>query len=208
MAGLPFKSGLVPVNKGGAGVVQGAFETFQTSVAAPAMYTGDIVALSPNGQVVLATSAGQDVLGVVAGFFWVDPTTKQPVESRYKIASVSSAAGLYNGIRFAAGKAGPGVKVITDENQLYAVKATTSVAVTKLGDKIKWQRTAGSNVTGQSDGTVSAGTPTSVMILRVAGVYRAQEIAYTSAIGKLTVDNDWGVDDTVILVKLDDEVRL
>lgn len=203
MAGLPYKAGLIPVNKGGKGQVQGALESFQTSVAAPAMYSGDPVAISPNGMVVLATSAGQNLLGVIEGFFWIDPTSKQPTESRYKSASVSSANGLYNGIRFKSGAGGPGVKVITDTEQLYAVKATTSVAITKLGDKIAWVRTGGSTVTGQSNGAVSIATPTSVMFLRVKGVLRAQE-----NVSGATVDNDWGVDDTVVLVELDDAVRL
>ena len=210
MAGLPYKTGLNPVNRGGNGVVQGILRVAQTSVAAPAMFKGDPLAISPNGAVVLAVSSGQQIIGVAQGFFWLDPTTGQPVESRHKPASTSSRAGLYDGIRFKAGAAtaGAAVRYIDDLDQEYAVRATTSVAVAKLGDKMAWVRTGGSTTTGQSNGKVSIQTPTSAMFLRVAGVLRAQENIITSALGQATVDNDWGTTSTVVIVKIADTVGL
>jgi hypothetical protein len=202
MAGLPLKEGLNPVNRDGAAAYTGGFATYQTSVGAPAMFSGDPVAASPTGKVVLATSAGQNILGVAVGYFWVDPTSKTPVESNHKPASTSSQTGIYQGINF-TDDAGPGVKVITDLNQMYAIKSTTSVPATALKDKIQFVRTGGNTTTGRSNGQVSISTPVSTDILRVEGVMRAQE--YVSG---GTVDNNWNVANTVVLVRLSDKVEL
>jgi len=98
MAGLPFKKGLVPVQNGKGAPYNGGFDVFQTSVGSGAIYHGDLVFLTANGYAIAPTSSNYptsttQLLGVAVGSFWIDPTSKLPVEQRYKPASTSSAPG-------------------------------------------------------------------------------------------------------------------
>lgn len=205
MAGLQYKKGLVPVQNGNAGAWTGGFEVFQTSVGSGAIFAGDPVFRTANGFVIAPTSTNfptstTELAGVAIGAFWIDSTSKQPVEKLYKPASTSSAVGKYNGIHFKSGAGGPGIKVITDRDVVYGIKALASVAIAKLGDRLEFRVSAGSTTTGRSGGRCSiAGGVTD--ILRCVGVLRADEFGITSTTGGTNV-NDWAAPETVVLVKL------
>lgn len=203
MAGIPYKNGFNPVSLDGAVKYTGSQRIFQTSVAAGAIFAGDPVFLNANGNVeagVTPTST-TNCIGVAVGGFWIDPTTKQPVESRYIPANTSSAAGVYNGINFTA-DAGPGVKVVlAGDEQVFAVKSENSVARSAIGDRISLATSAGNTATGQTGTRVSAAT-NAVSPVVVADVLRADEYLATPSSAGGTAVNDWNAPETVILVKL------
>jgi len=205
MAGIPFKSGLVPVNYGKAADYSAAVNTYRVAAGyATAIFSGAPVAVSTNGYATIATSAthGQAVIGVCQGAFWIDPTTKKPVESRYLPAGTSSASGSYNGVNFGA-NAAPAIKVIDDLDQVYAIKCVSSIAIAKLNDNLGISPTAatgGNTVTGQSSVKAStAGDADS--LLQCVGVFKADEFITATSAGGSGV-NDWGAPNTVVLVKL------
>ena len=201
MAGVPFKNGFNPVGLDGSAKFSGAIRTYQTSVAAGAIFAGDPVFLNANGNVEagIAPTSASNVIGVAVGGFWIDPTTKQPVESKFIPANTSSASGTYNGINFTA-DAGPGVKVVPSSDNLFAVKALSSVQRVAVGDRLEIVNSAGNTATGISGARVSiAGAVTDPVV--VHGVFRTTEYAGTSTTGISTV-NDWGAPETVLIVSL------
>ena len=200
MAGLPFKKGLNPVSYGKAADYSAAVRSYQTSTGNSAIYAGDPVRLTATGLVELATSATEDVLGVAVGGFWFDATSKKPVESRHVPANTSSANGVYNGVRFKAGAAGAGVRVIADLDQVYAIKFTTSVPQTALSDNADIVGSGGSTVTGQTSVAASIGGDAD-SLLEIIGVLKSEEFVTASAGGGTGV-NDWDSPETVALVKL------
>ena len=200
MAGIPFKGGFNPVGLNGSAKFNGAVQVYQTSVGAGAIFAGDPVYLNANGNIEagIAPTSTTNVVGVAIGGFWIDPTTSQPVESKNIPASTSSAAGVYNGINFTA-DAGPGVKVVA-KDQLFAVKANTSITRAAVGDRLNIVRTGGNATTGISNATVSvAGAATDSAV--VVDVFRTSEYATPTSAGGTAV-NDWGAPETVIVVKL------
>lgn len=200
MAGLPFKGGFNPVGLDGSARFSGAVRVYQTSVANGAIFSGDPIYITPNGKAVagVAPTSTTNVIGVAVGGFWIDPTTKQPQESKNIPATTSSAAGVYNGINFTA-DAGAGVKVVL-KDQLFAVKANTSITQAKIGDRLEIVRTGGNAITGISNATVSvAGGVVDNAV--VVDVFRASEYGTPTSAGGSNV-NDWGSPETVVVVKL------
>lgn len=201
MAGIPYKNGLNPVTIGGSSKLTGAIEVYQTSAAAGAIFTGDPVYLNANGLVEagITPTSTTNCVGVAVGGFWIDPTTSQPVESKFIPANTSSANGTYNGVNFTA-EAGPGVKVVSRRDQLFAVKALASVAQTFRGDRIDLETAAGSTITGQTGTRVEASAnPLSPVI--VQDVFKTSEYGTPTSAGGTAV-NDWDAPETVLIVRL------
>lgn len=140
MAGATYWKGLRPVSSlvGDSSVL--GTETFQAA-AGNALYVGQVVKLNADGLVVPVanSNAEEQVLGVIAGIFYIN-STGRAIQNTLEIAStVTSAAGIVDDVEdivFAAGS-GVGLKVWIDPNLVYAVKATEAIVQADVGDLVQ-----------------------------------------------------------------------
>lgn len=214
MAGLPYKGGLTPVQGGGASGWNSRMEVGRASVG-EAIYSGDpVYQKATNGRLVTGnvqsskTSAGDaaytQFVGVAAGFFYID-TNGQPREAR-SIANVSSRNGEYDGEVFSATDPGAAVRYLADPEQIYAVKANSSVAraaVAGVGFNLVSAGT-GSNYAGRSGAKLAVATATASADngqFTVIRPLRAEEYVSRASAGGTAVDNNWDSPETVVLVK-------
>lgn len=170
-----------------------------------AIYNGDVVALSSGLVSPLATDAATAIAGVAIGFFWIDPVTKEPVESQYKPASQTSGAGEYGGVTFSSAIGlQPVAKVIVDPEMLYAVKAAETIGVDNVGASVAYVDAEGtaSKIDGRSAATVSITTVSANQdIGTIVDVFRAEGNPSYGDSATAPVNN-WEEGNTVVLVKL------
>jgi hypothetical protein len=153
--------------------------------ACPDLAKGSPVAM--NGGVLTSVGGGTaPVLGVCTGFFWVDPTTKQPQERSWIPADVSS-AGTYNGL------SQPGAYVVDNPDAVYMVQADGSVSAGDVGLNFRVTASSGDvdTVYGVSRYTLQASTRTSA----VTGAVKLLGLAAIP-------DNAWNDPFPVVLVKV------
>lgn len=135
-----------------------------------------------------------EIVGVAAGFFYID-SSGQPTEAKEIPSALTSAAGFYDGIEFAAAS-GAGVRVSASPDQLFAIRATTAVASTSQGATV----TLTDNLTGEAK-VVVGGTPGVDVIGKIVDVVRT-EGPLEWGNGTTPVENTWGAANTIVLVKL------
>ena len=151
----------------------------------PDLGKGSPVKLS-GGVIVSAGAGGGPLLGVAAGFAWIDPTTKQP-QLKNSIPADTSSAGLYDG------SDRPTAYVVDNPNALFIIQADASVTAGDLG--LNFDVTAASgdvnSVYGTSQYALDASTRTSAVgtALKLVGLANI-------------VDNNWGDPYPVVVVKL------
>ncbi len=151
----------------------------------PDLGKGSPVKLS-GGVITSAGAGGGPLLGVAAGFAWIDPTTKQP-QLKNSIPADTSSAGLYNG------SDRPTAYVVDNPNALFIVQADASVTAGDLGLNFDVTASGGdvSSVYGTSQYTLDASTRTSAIgtALKLVGLANIP-------------DNNWGDPFPIVVVKL------
>lgn len=151
----------------------------------PDLGKGSPVKLS-GGVITSAGAGGGPLLGVAAGFAWIDPTTKQP-QLKNSIPADTSSAGLYDG------SDRPTAYVVDNPNALFLVQADASVTAGDLGLNFDVTASGGdvSSVYGTSQYTLDASTRTSAVgtALKLVGLANIP-------------DNNWGDPYPIVVVKL------
>jgi len=128
-----------------------------------AMFKGDPVKLN-SGYIEIADN-GDKVLGAIAGFAYIDPTSKEPIWTDNIAASVSS-QGAIDGIEDVV------VYVYDDPDMIYKVAARTSLAVTAgdVGTVFDVSAGSGNSITGQSGYSINASTTVGAGMVRITGL--------------------------------------
>lgn len=128
-----------------------------------AMFKGDPVKLD-SGYIAIADN-GDKVLGAIAGFAYVDPTSKEPIWTDHIAASVSS-QGAIDGISDVV------VYVYDDPDYVYKVAARASLAVTAghVGSAFSVSAGSGNAITGQSGYSLQASTTVGAGMVRITGL--------------------------------------
>lgn len=151
----------------------------------PDLGKGSPVKLS-GGVIVSVGTGGGPLLGVAAGFAWIDPTTKQP-QLKNSIPADTSSAGLYDG------SDRPTAYVVDNPNALFIIQADASVTAGDLGLNFDVTASGGdvNSVYGTSQYTLDASTRTSAVgtALKLVGLANI-------------VDNNWGDPFPIVVVKL------
>lgn len=141
---------------------------------------------SSGGVITSAGAGGGPLLGVAAGFAWVDPTTKRPVLQNYIPAGTSSAG-------FIDGDNRPTAYVVDNPHALFMIQADASVTAGDLGLNFDVTAASGDVDTafGVSRYALKATSRTSAAgtALKLVGIARI-------------VDNAWGDPYPVVVVKL------
>jgi hypothetical protein len=151
----------------------------------PDLGKGSPVKLS-GGVITSAGAGGGPLLGVAAGFAWIDPTTKQP-QLKNSIPADTSSAGLYDG------SDRPTAYVVDNPFALFIIQADASVTAGDLGLNFDVTASGGdvNSVYGTSQYTLDASTRTSAVgtALKLVGLANI-------------VDNNWGDPYPIVVVKL------
>lgn len=151
----------------------------------PDLGKGSPVKLS-GGVITSAGAGGGPLLGVAAGFAWIDPTTKQP-QLKNSIPADTSSAGLYDG------SDRPTAYVVDNPFALFMVQADASVTAGDLGLNFDVTAAGGdvNSVYGTSQYALDASTRTSAVGTAVKLVGLAN-----------IPDNNWGDPYPIVVVKL------
>lgn len=151
----------------------------------PDLGKGSPVKLS-GGVITSAGAGGGPLLGVAAGFAWIDPTTKQP-QLKNSIPADTSSAGLYDG------SDRPTAYVVDNPFALFMIQADASVTAGDLGLNFDVTASGGdvNSVYGTSQYTLDASTRTSAVGTAVKLVGLAN-----------IPDNNWGDPYPIVVVKL------
>ena len=151
----------------------------------PDLGKGSPVKLS-GGVITSVGTGGGPLLGVAAGFAWIDPTTKQP-QLKNSIPADTSSAGLFDG------SDRPTAYVVDNPNALFIIQADASVTAGDLGLNFDVTASGGdvNSVYGTSQYTLDASTRTSAIgtALKLVGLANI-------------VDNNWGDPFPIVVVKL------
>lgn len=151
----------------------------------PDLGKGSPVKLS-GGVITSAGAGGGPLLGVAAGFAWIDPTTKQP-QLKNSIPADTSSAGLYDG------SDRPTAYVVDNPFALFMIQADASVTAGDLGLNFDVTASGGdvNSVYGTSQYTLDASTRTSAVgtALKLVGLANIP-------------DNNWGDPYPIVVVKL------
>ncbi len=151
----------------------------------PDLGKGSPVKLS-GGVITSVGTGGGPLLGVAAGFAWIDPTTKQP-QLKNSIPADTSSAGLYDG------SDRPTAYVVDNPNALFIIQADASVTAGDLGLNFDVTASGGdvNSVYGTSQYTLDASTRTSAVgtALKLVGLANIP-------------DNNWGDPFPIVVVKL------
>jgi hypothetical protein len=211
MAGVEIKKGLTPSGNIDDAGFFGGMTTYQAATG-NALYTGQLVKLNSSGLVVPVTDdedlTTTRVLGTIAGLFYIDSNgnPKHDKDVASSITSGSSNGVAYDGIVFTAAS-GVGVKVNISPNTLYMAKmvnadADNLINQDNIGDYVQVDNNATNarlTLTRADDG--STDVPLTRANAIVVNIVRTEGgVAFGST--PSTVTNDWGSDETVILVKL------
>jgi len=151
----------------------------------PDLGKGSPVKLS-GGVITSVGTGGGPLLGVAAGFAWIDPTTKQP-QLKNSIPADTSSAGLYES------SDRPTAYVVDNPFALFIIQADASVTAGDLGLNFDVTASGGdvNSVYGTSQYTLDASTRTSAVgtALKLVGLANI-------------VDNNWGDPFPIVVVKL------
>lgn len=151
----------------------------------PDLGKGSPVKLS-GGVITSVGTGGGPLLGVAAGFAWIDPTTKQP-QLKNSIPADTSSAGLYDG------SDRPTAYVVDNPFALFIIQADASVTAGDLGLNFDVTASGGdvNSVYGTSQYTLDASTRTSAVgtALKLVGLANIP-------------DNNWGDPFPIVVVKL------
>ena len=151
----------------------------------PDLGKGSPVKLS-GGVITSVGTGGGPLLGVAAGFAWIDPTTKQP-QLKNSIPADTSSAGLFDG------SDRPTAYVVDNPFALFIIQADASVTAGDLGLNFDVTASGGdvNTVYGTSQYTLDASTRTSAVgtALKLVGLANI-------------VDNNWGDPFPIVVVKL------
>lgn len=151
----------------------------------PDLGKGSPVKLS-GGVITSVGTGGGPLLGVAAGFAWIDPTTKQP-QLKNSIPADTSSAGLYESSER------PTAYIVDNPFALFIVQADASVTAGDLGLNFDVTASGGdvNSVYGTSQYTLDASTRTSAVgtALKLVGLANI-------------VDNNWGDPFPIVVVKL------
>ena len=151
----------------------------------PDLGKGSPVKLS-GGVITSVGTGGGPLLGVAAGFAWIDPTTKQP-QLKNSIPADTSSAGLYES------SDRPTAYVVDNPNALFIIQADASVTAGDLGLNFDVTASGGdvNSVYGTSQYTLDASTRTSAIgtALKLVGLANIP-------------DNNWGDPFPIVVVKL------
>lgn len=151
----------------------------------PDLGKGSPVKLS-GGVITSVGTGGGPLLGVAAGFAWIDPTTKQP-QLKNSIPADTSSAGLYESSER------PTAYIVDNPFALFIIQADASVTAGDLGLNFDVTASGGdvNSVYGTSQYTLDASTRTSAIgtALKLVGLANI-------------VDNNWGDPFPIVVVKL------
>lgn len=151
----------------------------------PDLGKGSPVKLS-GGVITSVGTGGGPLLGVAAGFAWIDPTTKQP-QLKNSIPADTSSAGLYESSER------PTAYIVDNPFALFIVQADASVTAGDLGLNFDVTASGGdvNSVYGTSQYTLDASTRTSAIgtALKLVGLANIP-------------DNNWGDPFPIVVVKL------
>jgi hypothetical protein len=151
----------------------------------PDLGKGSPVKLS-GGVITSVGTGGGPLLGVAAGFAWIDPTTKLP-QLKNSIPADTSSAGLFDG------SDRPTAYVVDNPFALFIIQADASVTAGDLGLNFDVTASGGdvNSVYGTSQYTLDASTRTSAVgtALKLVGLANIP-------------DNNWGDPFPIVVVKL------
>ena len=151
----------------------------------PDLGKGSPVKLS-GGVITSVGTGGGPLLGVAAGFAWIDPTTKQP-QLKNSIPADTSSAGLYES------SDRPTAYIVDNPFALFIIQADASVTAGDLGLNFDVTASGGdvNSVYGTSQYTLDASTRTSAVgtALKLVGLANIP-------------DNNWGDAFPIVVVKL------
>lgn len=151
----------------------------------PDLGKGSPVKLS-GGVITSVGTGGGPLLGVAAGFAWIDPTTKQP-QLKNSIPADTSSAGLYES------SDRPTAYIVDNPFALFIIQADASVTAGDLGLNFDVTASGGdvNSVYGTSQYTLDASTRTSAIgtALKLVGLANIP-------------DNNWGDPFPIVVVKL------
>ena len=151
----------------------------------PDLGQGSPVKLS-GGVITSVGTGGGPLMGVAAGFAWIDPTTKQP-QLKNSIPADTSSAGLYES------SDRPTAYIVDNPFALFIVQADASVTAGDLGLNFDVTASGGdvNSVYGTSQYTLDASTRTSAIgtALKLVGLANIP-------------DNNWGDPFPIVVVKL------
>ena len=151
----------------------------------PDLGKGSPVKLS-GGVITSVGTGGGPLMGVAAGFAWIDPTTKQP-QLKNSIPADTSSAGLYES------SDRPTAYIVDNPFALFIVQADASVTAGDLGLNFDVTASGGdvNSVYGTSQYTLDASTRTSAIgtALKLVGLANIP-------------DNNWGDPFPIVVVKL------
>lgn len=151
----------------------------------PDLGKGSPVKLS-GGVITSVGTGGGPLLGVAAGFAWIDPTTKQP-QLKNSIPADTSSAGLYESSER------PTAYIVDNPFALFIIQADASVTAGDLGLNFDVTASGGdvNSVYGTSQYTLDASTRTSAIgtALKLVGLANIP-------------DNNWGDPFPIVVVKL------
>jgi len=135
--------GFRPVQKVGGGVSnQGQTQYTIASAEASAIFQGDPVLMVANGNIDIASSAGDTILGIFNGCFYTDPTSQKPTFSNHYPGGIAASDIVAN--------------VIDDPNQLFLVQASGTITAANVGENAETDYTAGSTKSGISKAEVNS----------------------------------------------------
>jgi len=142
MANVDAAFGFRPVMKVGGGVSnQGQTQYTIANGEASAIFMGDPVKNVANGNIDVASSAGDTIIGVFNGCFYTDPTTQKPSYSNHYPGGIAADDIV--------------ASVIDDPNQLFEVQANGTVTAANVGENAETSYTAGSTKSGISKAEVN-----------------------------------------------------
>jgi len=159
--------GFRPVGKVGSNYDNEGLTQYKISNAyGTAIYQGDAVTLS-GGYLAIAT-AGNPVVGVFQGCFYVDPTTGKPTWKNYYPGSVNITEGEIV------------ADVLDDPSQLFIIQADEDIEKADIGKNADVIGTGGSTTTGVSSMELDSSTiaDTAALNLKIVGLWNVPGNAF------------------------------
>lgn len=168
MANQDAPFGFRPVGKVGGGVSnQGQTQYTIANGEASAIFQGDPVKLVANGNIDIASSAGDTIVGIFNGCFYTDPTNSKPQWRNYYPGSIAASDIV--------------ASVIDDPNQLFEVQANGTVTAANVGENAETSYTAGSTISGTSKAEVNTFASNASSTWIIVGLSQDPDNSDTSA---------------------------
>jgi len=153
MAHNTVKAGLTPYRMKNGDVFNGGREQFYIADAyATPLGEGDVVVVT-DGVVTAAANTTAGVSGVFVGCYYIDPVTKQPVQSGYYPGGITNGGQIEGQARMIA-------YVVTGEDVTFLAKGTSTLAASTAGELHAVTRGTPSAIMKRSGSTIAQAVST------------------------------------------------